>query len=117
MHVQSPFKATKPTPLPVRPPKQVASADSSLPPQASPPPPRGVAHREFTVQVAAYNAKAQADALVTKLTADGYTVRVWGTQAPFRVRIGRYPTWSDANAAHKELAAKQIESFVTEAEP
>ncbi len=119
MHVESPLKATKPTPVPpMRPPKQVASADSSPPPQAAPPPPpRGAAHREFTIQVAAYNIKAQADALVSKLTTDGYTARVWGTHAPFRVRIGRYTTWAEANTARKDLTAKQIESFVTDAEP
>jgi len=70
----------------------------------------------YTVQTAAYNVKSQADAMVAKLRKRGYEARVFGTRAPFRVRIGRYPTQSQANAVMRSLKAKQIDGFVVKAE-
>jgi cell division protein FtsN len=69
------------------------------------------------VQVAAYDTRGAAEALASKLKDRGYEVRVWGTAAPFRVRIGRYAT---RGAAEKELAtlqAKSMSGFVADAEP
>ncbi len=71
----------------------------------------------YTVQVAAYNLRAQADALAAKLTALGVEARVSGTAAPFRVRVGRYQTLGEADAQRRALKEKQIEGFVTAAEP
>jgi cell division protein FtsN len=42
---------------------------------------------------------------------------VFGTLAPFRVRIGRYDKRTQADSAAQKLNAKKIASFVTEAEP
>ena len=70
----------------------------------------------YTVQIAAYNVKSQAQAMVDKLKKRGYDARVSGTSAPFRVRIGRYPTQAQANAVLRSLKAKQIEGFVVKAE-
>ncbi|MEJ7760118.1 MAG: SPOR domain-containing protein [Gemmatimonadaceae bacterium] len=70
----------------------------------------------FTVQVAAYNVKSQADAMAAKLQKSGYETRVSGTKAPFRVRIGRYPTQSQAAAVQRSLKAKQITGIVVRAE-
>jgi cell division septation protein DedD len=71
---------------------------------------------EYTVQVAAYNVKSQAQAMVDKLKKRGYDARVSGTSAPFRVRIGHYPTQAQANAVMRSLKAKQIAGFVVKAE-
>jgi cell division protein FtsN len=70
----------------------------------------------YTVQIAAYNVKSQAQAMVDKLKKRGYDARVSGAIAPFRVRIGRYPTQAQANAVLRSLKAKQIEGFVVKAE-
>ena len=70
----------------------------------------------WTVQVAAYNTKASADALVKSLKDRGFDARTFGTIAPFRVRIGRYDTRAKAESAAEKLNAKKITGFVTEAE-
>ena len=70
------------------------------------------ATRTFAVQVAAFDTKASADALVARLKAGGHAARVDGTAAPFRVRIGTYRTREAAVAAQKQLAQRRIAGFV-----
>jgi cell division protein FtsN len=70
----------------------------------------------WSVQIAAYDKKAEADAMVAKLKKRGYEARVSGTSAPFRVRIGHYPTQAQASAVMRSLKAKQINGFVVKAE-
>lgn len=72
--------------------------------------------RVFSVQVAAYNAKAQAEAMASKLKKRGYEARVDGTVAPFRVRIGKYATQAQASAVQRSLKAKQITGIVVQAD-
>ena len=69
----------------------------------------------YSVQVAAYNHKPEADKLVSTLKARGYEARVDGSVAPFRVRIGRYPTEVDAEEALKRIKAKHMDGFVVRA--
>jgi cell division protein FtsN len=69
----------------------------------------------WSVQVAAYNRKAEADKLASSLTARGYQARVDGDVAPFRVRIGRYATAKDADEALRKIKAKQMTGFVVRA--
>jgi cell division septation protein DedD len=70
---------------------------------------------KYTLQVAAYGSKADADALAKRLKARGIDVRVSGTARMFRVRIGHYETRAAADAAARELkATKKIDAFVTE---
>jgi len=71
---------------------------------------------QWTVQIAAYNVKSQAAAMVTKLKKRGYEARVSGSSAPFRVRIGRYATAAQATAVMRSLKAKQISGIVVKAE-
>jgi cell division septation protein DedD len=71
---------------------------------------------EYSVQIAAYNVKSQADAMATKLKKKGYEARVSGSSAPFRVRIGHYATEAQASAVMRSLKAKQISGFVVKAE-
>ena len=67
----------------------------------------------YTVQVAAYDTKTSAERLVRRLAERGFVARVVGSAAPFRVRIGHYPTNSAATEAVRQLKAKGIEGFVT----
>lgn len=68
---------------------------------------------EFTVQVAAYASKAQADRLATRLRGQGLEARVIGKKRPFRVRVGHYMTHAEAYAALKKIdAVAKLSSFV-----
>lgn len=114
---------------------QTAKADTAIvksvsasqkPPMKLPPSPRdgkptmvegGISGGgEYSVQIAAYNVKPQAEAMATKLKKKGYEARVSGASAPFRVRIGHYATESQASAVMRSLKAKQINGFVVKAE-
>ncbi len=69
----------------------------------------------YSVQVAAYNRKSEADKLTASLTKRGYPARVDGEVAPFRVRIGRYVTGKEAEDALRKIKAKQMDGFVVRA--
>ena len=66
----------------------------------------------YSVQVAAYTHREDAEKLVVTLTQRGYAARVDGSAAPFRVRIGRYSTNAEAEDALKKIKAKQMDGFV-----
>jgi hypothetical protein len=68
----------------------------------------------YTLQVAAFPKRSDADALAKRLKARGLDVRVVGASKVFRVRIGRYETRSAAAAAAQQLKAKKIIAFVTD---
>ena len=70
------------------------------------------AGRRYAVQVAAYRARSEADALVARLTQRGYSARVSGQQAPFRVQVGRYATRAEAVAALARVRAAKLDGFV-----
>ena len=75
----------------------------------------GAVRVAYSVQVAAYNHNADAEKLVTTLTRRGYAARVDGSVAPFRVRIGRYASESEAANALKKMKAKHMDGFVVRA--
>jgi cell division protein FtsN len=66
----------------------------------------------YSVQVAAYSHKTDAEKLASTLSNRGYAARVDGVVAPFRVRIGRYATNSEAEDALKKIKAKHMDGFV-----
>lgn len=71
---------------------------------------------KYTLQVAAYTTRAEADRLAKRLKDRGIDARVVGTAKIFRVRIGRYETRTAAATAQKDLKTKnKIDAFVTEA--
>ena len=72
--------------------------------------PRGI----WTIQLAAYNTRADAEALVRKLGARGVKARVSGDKKPFRVRLDYYDTRQAAAARVAELKRNGIIGFVTE---
>jgi cell division protein FtsN len=108
-----PVRQTPPPPAPTG---TVSAPPASPPSRASSSVARGAPG--FTVQVAAFPTRAAADSFRESLAARGYDVRVWGTENPFRVRVGRFATRAEASALAQELRAKMIarDAFVTEAE-
>lgn len=133
--------STQPAPVPVSPPaapvdsakpavsEKVIVAKPEVPPKRTTPPvtqsaPAASAssttatgtRKVWSVQVAAYNVKSQAEGMVAKLKRSGYEARVDGTSAPFRVRIGKYTTQAQASAVQRSLKAKQITGFVVQAD-
>lgn len=67
----------------------------------------------FSVQVAAFDRRPEAEQLAAKLTRSGLEARVDGTAKPFRVRIGRYATSAEAAAALRALKKRNFSGFVT----
>jgi hypothetical protein len=117
--VPPPAPVAAPAAAPAPPPAATASTRPPAPAPAKPATAAsatGSASGNWSVQVAAYNVKSQADAMVARLKKNGYEARVDGSAAPFRVRIGRYATQGQASAVQRSLKAKQIEGFVVQAE-
>lgn len=69
---------------------------------------------KWSVQLAAYDTRAQADAVVKRLAKRGLTARIDGTRKPYRVRVGKYATRADAAAALARLKKQGHKGFVTE---
>jgi cell division septation protein DedD len=72
--------------------------------------PRGT----WTIQLAAYNTRPDAERLVAKLASRGVKARISGEAKPFRVRLDFYATQQEAATAVAELKARGIIGFVTE---
>lgn len=70
-----------------------------------------------TIQLAAYNTKAEAERLVTKLASRGVHARVSGSSKPFRVRLGFFGTPGEAATEVAALKARGIIGFVTTESP
>jgi cell division protein FtsN len=101
----------------VEPPAEAKDAAPSIvvptKPSPSPAPVKAtLATGGYSVQVAAYNHKADAEKLVATLVQRGYQARVDGDILPFRVRIGLYATENDAEAALRRIKAKHMDGFV-----
>jgi len=109
--------------LPLSPPVTAPPAGTKPPAESASAPPRArtpsatspASHGRYTLQVAAYASKTDAEALAKRLRARGFDVRVVGGTKLFRVRIGRYTTRAAAVAAQAQLKAKKISAFVAEA--
>jgi cell division protein FtsN len=69
----------------------------------------------YSVQVAAYSHRPEADKLTATLSKRGYSARVDGSVAPFRVRIGRYATEKEAEDALRKIKASHMDGFVVRA--
>ncbi len=76
-----------------------------------------VARGNYTIQLAAYATRADADRLVTKLASRGVKARVSGTSKPFRVRLDYYATRQAAQQDVAALKARGIVGFVTTETP
>lgn len=76
-------------------------------PRPTPPRPAATGTALFSVQVAALQSRAEADAIVSRLRGKGYDARIDGTAAPFRVRFGLFPTRAAANAALERYRSQE----------
>jgi cell division protein FtsN len=100
---QPPTEAKDAAPSIVAPTK---TSPSSVPAKAT------LATGGYSVQVAAYNHRSDAEKLAAALVQRGYQARVDGDVLPFRVRIGLYATENDAESALKRIKAKHMDGFV-----
>jgi cell division septation protein DedD len=103
--VQLPAAAMPPAPDPVP-----ASGKGAAPAKAAP-------AGQVTIQVGAYPARATADKVRKRLTAQGFHARVVPAGRYYRVRVGRYPTRASAAPVVAKLKARHYETMVTDAEP
>ncbi len=71
----------------------------------------------FSVQLAAYDTRAQASALVARLAKRGIKARVDGDRRPFRVRVGRFESRADAAAMLARLKKQGQKGFIAELTP
>lgn len=69
----------------------------------------------WSVQVAAYGSRDEAQALAKKLAKRGYDARVTA-EKPWRVRVGHYATRADAAEVAKKLSSKGNKAAIVEAE-
>lgn len=73
------------------------------------------AKSEYSVQVAAYKTRADANKLTESLKQRGYEARVDVSPDWFRVRVGRYASERAAESKLREMKTKQISGFVVRA--
>jgi tetratricopeptide (TPR) repeat protein len=73
----------------------------------------------FTVQIAAYASRTEAERIATRLRGRGLEARVVGTKAPFRVHVGTFATRAEAETLSKKLTADKSApgNFVTTIPP
>lgn len=111
----APRPAPRPAPEPERPAVE-ARTEAAAPPADALPPAAGGARR-YTVQVGAFAARAQADALRARLAAagwDAYVTEAEGAGARWRVRVGSYASREEARQAARRLhAERQLSGYVT----
>jgi cell division protein FtsN len=69
---------------------------------------------QYSVQLAAYDRRSDAEAMLKRLAAMSIVARVEGTAAPYRVRTGRYTTRAAAAEALAELKKRGMNGFVAE---
>lgn len=107
---------------PAAPPGVTAAGDTARPappavdtarPVAAPSAPAKAGASFYSVQVAAYDSEESAHRLSKVLVDRGLEARVDGTDRPFRVRVGKYPTRADAVKALAALKAQGHPGFVT----
>jgi cell division protein FtsN len=107
--------APSPKPAPPKP----APAEKPTPPAAAPPAEKLASAAvapvtdqtaEFTVQIAAYNARGEADAIAHRLTSKGYPAYVvppGNGAVMYRVRVGRFKTRHDAEPVAARLQKEE----------
>jgi cell division septation protein DedD len=102
----------KPKPQPAATAAKAASAPAAVGTAATEPPPGN----GFAVQVAALNARSEADAIARRLSAKGYAayVQVPTSGSVFRVRVGTFKTRREADAVAARLQKEeQFKPWVT----
>lgn len=93
--------------------RPAAPAVDTARPVAAPSAPAKAGASFYSVQVAAYDSEESAHRLSKVLVERGIEARVDGTDRPFRVRVGKYPTRADAVKALAALKTQGHPGFVT----
>ncbi len=75
------------------------------------------ANARFSVQLAAFDTRREAEAAVARLTKAGVEARVDGSEKPFRVRHGYFTTRAAANAQLAALKKRGHAGFIAELTP
>jgi cell division septation protein DedD len=95
-----------------------ATSTASAPTQTPATPERaasdGARRGIWTIQLAAYNTREDAERFVRKLATRDVKARISGTSKPFRVRLDFYPTRQAAAAEVAALKRRGIIGFVTD---
>jgi cell division septation protein DedD len=107
---KAPPPVAKVPPAVAKAPPVVATTPAVVAPKPAPASAKDLGH--FTIQLAAYNTRPDAERLVTKLATRGVTARVSGDAKPFRVRLGFYRTRAEADAEVAALKTRGIVAFV-----
>ena len=116
--VTKPVQTSRPKPPTEANDAKPSIVDPSKAPKATTPAPKSAPSTPasgYSVQVAAYQRRSDADKLVSSLRERGYSARVDVSAQWFRVRIGRYATERDAEDALKKIKAKHMDGFVVRA--
>ncbi|MES2522527.1 MAG: SPOR domain-containing protein [Gemmatimonadota bacterium] len=74
----------------------------------------GTSNVRYSVQLAAFNTRAEATRMVKQMAARKVTARIDGDRKPFRVRTGRYTTEAAAKTALAALRKRGIRGIVVE---
>ena len=90
--------------------ESTAKEPAAKEPARTAPAPRGI----WTIQLAAYNTRTDAEQLVRRLATRGVKARISGDAKPFRVRLDYYQTRDEAAARVAELKQRGIIGFVTD---
>lgn len=111
-----PLPTREPPPKRERPARPERESPRSEPPTAKAEPP--VPDGGFTVQVAAYRTRAQAESLRASLAAGGHDAYVVEAEAAggvtYRVRVGTYASREAARAAAQAIGGeRQLQAYVT----
>jgi cell division protein FtsN len=94
--------------------KTSAPAEKVHPIESASAPTKSAPRGTWTIQLAAYNTRADAERLVKKLAARDVKARISGDAKPFRVRLDYYPTRQAAAAEVAALKQRGIIGFVTD---
>ena len=113
------FYQTLTAPLTAGPPPQRTRAESARggpAPASAPARPGAVADAGYTIQVAAFRSRAQADKLRETLGGEAYVAEIGaGRGAPFRVRVGSFASRAEAEARAVRLRTEfSLGAFVTQ---
>ena len=93
------------------------SINPPINPSVSPPAQPAVGTGRYSVQLAAYDTRAEAGDAVQRLAKRGIDARIDGAQKPFRVRTGDYATRAQATNALNSLKKLGLVGFVAERTP
>jgi cell division septation protein DedD len=110
----APPSSASPTPMAPRPDTSGPRTTPATTPKPEPPAPAAAPRGIWTIQLAAYNTRPDAEALVRRLAARGVKARISGDAKPFRVRLDYYQTRQEAAERVAELKQRGIIGFVTD---